>query len=378
MKRFIKVQIFLFVFFLCIQWQHDTPTKIFTIPLTNNIANRSNMGLKEITDYIDYIKLEFKPECALGKILKLVATEKYFFVCDVRGVYQFLRSGKFVRRIGNRGRGPGEYPSIKDISADENSQRFYILANYLKQIMIYDFDGNYLGTIPYKEDSIEKFDIIDTGMFALQTHPLATTLLTTSIIDGKGASILKFYNRLYHNVNEISIKAPIITYRYNYKLFLKDGRNDTVYNITSKGVIPYFVYNLGKYKPPLTFPSAESAKYVIIYNIFETDRFIYSFFYYKDATCVSKYNKESKETVVSIPKNKLQTGIINDFDNGANFILDDFPIAVKTVQKELLLALAPNMLKAFKEDNNIAGNFKALISRYNEGDNPVIIVIKLK
>lgn len=379
MKHLIKAHIFLFLFLSNIQGQIITPSKIFTVPLPDNISNKSVIGLKEITNKIEYVKLEFSPESIVGRIVLLSATERYFFVYDMRGVYQFSRQGKFVRKIGKQGRGPGEYVAIKEMTADEDSQRFYILCNFVKQVLVYDFNGNYLYQIPLKDDFINCFDIIDNDMIALQTGQLSKTVLTSSIINTKGASVYKFTNRLYHNTNEISFyKEPIITYLYHNNLFLKDGINDTVYKVTSLRFIPYFVYNLGKYKPHINCPSEQQGKYFFIDKIFETDKFVYSFFRYKGVINVSKFNKESNETTMSFSNSKLHIGIINDFDNGIDFSVYNRPLSTKTTQNELLLTPDSKTLNSYKNNANIRGDFQALISQYELSDNPVIMVIKLK
>lgn len=379
MKHLIKVHIILFLFLSNIQGQNTTSSKIFTIPLTDNISNKSVIGLKEITNKIEYVKLEFSPESIVGRIVLLSATERYFFVYDMRGVYQFSRQGKFVRKIGKQGRGPGEYVDIKEMTADEGSQRFYILCNFVKQILVYDFDGNYLYQIPLKDDFINCLDIIDKDMIALQTGQISKTVLTSSIINNKGASVFKFTNRLYHSTNDISfMKEPIITYLYNNNLFLKDGINDTVYKVTSLRFIPYFVYNLGKYKPHINCPPEQRGKYFSIYKIFETDKFVYSFFHYKGVINVSKFNKESNETTMSFSNSKLHIGIINDFDNGIDFSVYNWPLSTKTTQNELLLTPTSKTLSSYKNNANIKGDFQALISQYEVSDNPVIMVIKLK
>jgi hypothetical protein len=67
--------------------------------LAKNISNEKGIGLKEIAEDITYVKLEKNPDCILGSIGGLVATEKYFFIDD-KEIYQFLRTGEFIRKIG--------------------------------------------------------------------------------------------------------------------------------------------------------------------------------------------------------------------------------------------------------------------------------------
>jgi len=108
MKYFLFLQFFLILTCGYAYGQNTTKDKPFTITLNTNLSNSKEIGLKEIAENIEYIKLEFLPESVLGRIQRLVATEKYFFVFDNRDISQFSRSGKYIRKIGKSGRGPGE------------------------------------------------------------------------------------------------------------------------------------------------------------------------------------------------------------------------------------------------------------------------------
>ena len=122
MKYFLFLQVLLILNCGYTYGQNTTKDRPFTISLNTNLSNSKEIGLKEIAENIEYIKLEFLPESALGRIQSFVATEKYFFVFDNRDISQFSRSGKYIRKIGKSGRGPGEYPGLRDFAVDESTQ----------------------------------------------------------------------------------------------------------------------------------------------------------------------------------------------------------------------------------------------------------------
>jgi len=63
-------------------------------------------------------------------------------------VLMFDSNGRFVRQVGQIGRGPGEYTSIYQIAADRDNQR--LLLNARQGIMIFDGDGSFIQTIELK------------------------------------------------------------------------------------------------------------------------------------------------------------------------------------------------------------------------------------
>lgn len=376
MKYFLVVSIILLCSFS--NPQKKTENKLFTIPLGENMSNKKEIGLKAVSKNIEYVKLEYKPEFAIGSIRKFIATEKYFFVAGDE-VYQFLRTGEFVRKIGKQGRGPTEYPVLVDLTIDESSQKIYILPAPIKQILVFDFNGIFLNTIQLPDRYIESIDAINKGAIALQSGMNMNTTLSTEIINEQGKSIFQFNSRIFNKIDpSFEGKTYNVVYQYNNDFFVKECKNDTVYKMTNTGLTPYFIYNLGKYKPPIVCSESEWPKYDIIYRIFETDSYIFTLFIHNNSGCVARYNKVTKEVTVSIPSDDPEIGIKNDFDYGANFFLTLQPRAYKTSQKEWILPLYTNSLSKFKGNTKIIGNFKTVINQLDENDNPVIMVIKLK
>jgi hypothetical protein len=359
--------------------QQNSQELLFAIPIGINLSDQKEPTLSELVEKIEYVPLEYKPECALSRIQRLIATEKFFFIFDNRGISQFDRSGIYIRSIGKVGRGPGEYPGLRDFDVDESSQRIFILANYVRLIFIYDFQGKYIQSIRLNDDERDAIDISRDGLIVTQTGAITKSLLSTEILNQQGKSLIKFYSRCYVSDNKIKIaKTPNIVYHYNNDIFFKEGTNDTVYKIYLGDVRPSYTYNLGKFKPPLNYPYEDKVKYIEIFKICESDKKIVTFFFYKGTIGVSVYDKVSKVIKSSIQQDLTNRGIKNDMDKGANFSLSSVPFTLKTNQNEFLQVLEPNILKSYIGDQRITGNFKKVIENFKEGDNPVVMVIKPK
>jgi hypothetical protein len=69
--------------------------------------------MSDLVDSIEYVKLEHVPDMPVGHVDYLCFGEDYMFVFDGdAGLLHYTRDGRFVRRVGHIGRGPGEYSPI--------------------------------------------------------------------------------------------------------------------------------------------------------------------------------------------------------------------------------------------------------------------------
>ena len=109
-----------------------------------DINQNSRIPLSEIAEEITAIELELTNESLINpdRIKRIVTSENYIFVGGMDKILVFNKSGKFVRSIGSKGQGPGEYRSIRNLAIDETNGRLFV--NAWHKIIIYDFQGNFL------------------------------------------------------------------------------------------------------------------------------------------------------------------------------------------------------------------------------------------
>ncbi|WP_294534921.1 6-bladed beta-propeller [uncultured Bacteroides sp.] len=103
-----------------------------------------------LVDSLEVIKLDNSNEKALiGFAWPLEITKKYIGINVSHSPFRvFTRQGKFVAPIGNTGQGPGEYKLIYSHQIDEAHNRVYLLPTRTKQILVYNLQGQYIGSIP--------------------------------------------------------------------------------------------------------------------------------------------------------------------------------------------------------------------------------------
>lgn len=107
--------------------------------------------IKDISPYIQdvkFIPLEENDNNLLAYLQKiLLDTNGNLFIQDVRGkILKYDKSGKFLCSIGRKGRGEGEYMSVRDICLSNDGK--FIMIYHLGGISVYDVnDGNFVKKI---------------------------------------------------------------------------------------------------------------------------------------------------------------------------------------------------------------------------------------
>ena len=53
-----------------------------------------------------------------------------------------------MNRIGKSGQGPGEYSQALCFSVDDMRKQVYLIDSFVKKVLVYSYEGDYLRTIP--------------------------------------------------------------------------------------------------------------------------------------------------------------------------------------------------------------------------------------
>lgn len=163
------------------------------------------------------IQLEANENCIIGIIDKIIKIESHskIIVIDFRNseVFLFSLSGKFIKRVGNTGKGPGEFKKLKSVTYYDD--KIYIGTLY--KLLVYDLRGNYIKYYDLLKNEepfyLHKIYIIDNLMFAYQRYSSSfnSDIIAYSLKDEK-------------IVNEFGDGLP--NYGYKVSLFTKLDSNN--------------------------------------------------------------------------------------------------------------------------------------------------------
>jgi hypothetical protein len=142
MKTNIVIISFLILLGSCKQKEIRTTNRVID---SKSIIN-NDLYLSKLCRLSNLIPLETNENSLISSINKMYFVNEYICILDReggKGVFLFDQYGKFIRKIGKIGKGPGEYISIDDFTIDKNNSLVYLLTNR-KNILLYDINGKYI------------------------------------------------------------------------------------------------------------------------------------------------------------------------------------------------------------------------------------------
>jgi hypothetical protein len=147
---------FLILFILTLSCNSDKKKEIigndnvYTVDF-DNIPKEEKIFASSLFKKVTSIPLETTDESLIGYINEVQVFDGKIFVLDVgiaKGIFVFDTDGKFIRKIGRIGQGPGEYVGLSDFTIDKINHEIYLMDGSENRILIYDIDtGKYIKRI---------------------------------------------------------------------------------------------------------------------------------------------------------------------------------------------------------------------------------------
>lgn len=109
------------------------------------------VSFQEVFGEMEYVALETTPDCLIpdlpGLQSPVVTDNDIFILCGGQPILHFDRDGKFLGRIGNPGRGPGEWLAATGMWADDLAKELFVYDVYGKGLLVYGYDGRHRRTL---------------------------------------------------------------------------------------------------------------------------------------------------------------------------------------------------------------------------------------
>ncbi len=225
-------------------------SEIYKIDIEESFNDKRVFPLSEIADTIKYIRLITPPGIIISSARKFVV-ENNFIILKSKGViHQFNIKGEYVRQIGKKGKGPGEYVSAGDFFIDTCKREIAI--SHYPQISYYKYNGDFVRKIKVPAPEITYIDdILWTAKDALGLYKHRLVGLNQNL-----DTIATIPNYTFYNLNRgqvVGQKSKIASSFYTYKgcaFFKGTEYNDTVWRINSTNQVPHLIMGMGKLKLP--------------------------------------------------------------------------------------------------------------------------------
>ena len=358
------------------------------------LQEETPISMKEDVVSIQYIPLETTDSCLISNLLNLQVTTDYMFMYNgkTEEVLQFDRKGKFIRRVGRQGNGPGEYSMISELAVDDSNKELSIF-QYGGDALVYSYDGSFLrnDTTVKQAGGMYVFADGKRALKGLVMKPFEQAPWAGALQQADGL-LLKSKSLFPQGLSQdVCFMKEICFSPSTEGVLLFTACNDTVAGIYANGIEPAYVLkrenpteyyvdiaNINKFRDN----TVETDQIIGVYDLFESPHYLYLRLYKGDAIFIQRFDKKTGELKSQrIPDDYLECsaaipggnviGMDNDIDGGIPFwpeyVMADGGRA-QVVNADILLALREK------------GYLKQATDVLNIGDeaNPVVILYKFK
>lgn len=396
MNHFINPNILIIVFFLgfaCSSPKEKIITKEDSIQTEGSTTIKipcdydNLLQIDTIFDSISIVPLETNKNCLISSISKTMINGDCIYIQNRSdNLFVFTKTGRFIREIGEKGKGPGEFMELRDFDIDDKGN-IYIL-DFLN-IKKYSTAGRFL----------EKYQFDYSPHNAITCNPLQFALggVDDFYIWGGSLSIKNNQNSNLFLMYKMNKKGKIVE-RYfplthkailNLNQFSKFSNYynvvpwygcNIIHKVDSKGVSVNYILDFDKLtfseKVPENFEDLSEFKAIIdqryansINNIVETSDWLYFMFSYKKYKKNVYYSKKLKRVFVSKPyprvHNRIMPWMIHTSD-GNNLIA--------LIEPRIILEDLDKMEAGQKEKINICN----LLKETSINSNPIMLVCKMR
>lgn len=333
---------------------------------------------EDLIENFEYIALETSSDYLIGKVDDLqIANDKLYIVSQDR-VLVFDFDGKFVFKIDEIGRGPGEYQRIDNISID--NEKLFLYDNTQYGVLGYDANtGEYLYTKKL-EYSVRQV-IVRDGLVYSDRGGIGNPYVSSDdrlLIGRFGApeDIRSFFSQ-----SNTVVQSNCYLDVYDNEMYWIDPLLNKVFKVDSAGVKSYLFYDFGADNAttdlPKDAPLSQLSKHNMkfnISNICETGDYVFSTMMSGSEQVYMLFDKDQRVNYVykNISKPFYQISPIAETIYESRFY--------KLVPSWLVMFMKYNMAeKGFQldSDHRDYGIYKAVLER-TDSDNPLIARFDLK
>jgi hypothetical protein len=302
---------------------NDAPIEI---SISEAMNNQTDYYLSMFVDSLSYIYMGY--DIALP-ILNYVVSDNYILTFDwSHSIKCFNRKGEFLRQIGSRGKGPGEYADLWNLAIDEEKNAIYVKCNS-GNMLVYNLQGEFIRKFPVS-GAIDRIMLLDSD--AVLAHISNFTGRENDrylIYNSIGDTLAKFANPYKYTLNQKSwMGNELSPYLYKERLHVKD-KGDTIYEVTPDfQFIPKYVFKNNYSIHPGNLTSEEYHEALFFWYLFETDSYLGFAFRVAQKMYHGYYDKVlgkafSGKLDYSEERMNFGKSIINDMDDGHKYTLDN-------------------------------------------------------
>ena len=377
--------------------------KILDFPLLTSspkkiVVPQTSMSVL-IKDYISsyrYIKLQTNKESLVGNISKICIDDSILFILDRKNnlALRFSDKGDFLGRIGQKGRGPGEFNGVYDMSLNYYKKEVCLLDLDGGKLIFYDYNGSFIKEQPLyyfysRIEFLEKLQVI----FSSYAHNSRIPYIDCYRL------IMSKYNQipLYRSFSYPQGLRERFHWEVDNPLQISNGRifynyllSDTIWEVSDSGLLARYTIDIGKSSPFVDKNVLSKLTNDMYRGYVEKNKhFSGVYLQTKDVLCcyISDetkkvypllYNKSTGSILYGPFTSSIEShGLLSAFLSGYfNFVINDTSF-VKILEPFQVLHLVSGFKKN-KQELKLTNKENDLLKDLDEEDNPILMVVDLK
>lgn len=376
----------------------DNTKEIPVIYLDQNL-DKIDLKLSDLLEEISVIHVEDRDDILISPNNQIFITDKKLYIYNNKDIFEFDKTGKYIRTILRNGRGPGEILDLRSFMCDEKRGFFYYLELSKEGIQCLDLNTlNHLDPIGNNTTNLLK--IIDEKGNIYGRIGAFWTILGDKM-EMPDSVILGFkYDYDEGKVSEYIAPVPFISgldpalSRFGNDLCIISFGNDTIYKMKGEKLIPISTLSVSD-----KLVNWEDGGIYLYLNMAYSGGMIISREY-------SKLEHRSKPLIqkdyfnIYVDKNNKAHIIANFYIDPLDKSVDMYDVYERRNENKPLdfnpilnisdeyayysfdpirfIDYAKSALESDKLDNKFRDYYSYLIDNLNEDSNPVIILGKIK
>ena len=347
-----------------------------------------------IADDIRYIPLDNSFPIGLVYSIRLSNDAIYLSMKNI-GIVQYDRYGKYVCAIAKKGRGPNEIRYGMIFAIDSMGNRIYVLDSEV--IKVYSMKGKLIREIEttnYISGTVLNIEIFGSSLFLPDYGTYGEYKYDWIVLDTLGN--LVSYKRNVFNPTKNTFPGTI--YEYRNRLYYFNYLNDTIFSISPnfeyKGA---YLFSKGNHRLPKDGINMDLENLLSLFkisNLFETKKFVFLEYSYKEKWAMVLIDKKTHETFQGYNEKRrghvnTEASIFNDLDGGLPLKSEPVLFNYTDNCSEYMVAfIFPFELKAHVASDEFKTStpkypekkkqLEQLAKSLDENDNPVLMLVKLK
>ena len=217
------------------------------VPFYDEIGKYDN-NLSSIASGVRFVKLDDEPLFRDYLVYDVQQCDSFLFLLGGEYIFMYDESGHFLRQIGSKGQGPGEYVLLNaPLQLDEKNRVVYVADGYTNRFLSYDFEGNLLKDIRYDSEWDQAY-LLDSTILAINTEYVSHFLPHKTkklILQDYGRKTLKSFPSYLYPVespgNGMHFGPDNILWSCQKDFYLLEYGNDTIFQITQEQLIPSLI-----------------------------------------------------------------------------------------------------------------------------------------